>query len=317
MALINNFERDSIGMLLDNEKTVLKMNSDLRDAWLKDPSYGYDDIRKIFEDWLDQFEIPAAARFEEVIMGGVPCLWVDMPGASRDQIVIHYHSGGYLIGSAWGYRSFGAFLASATGCRVLLPDYRLAPEDPFPAGIDDALAVYQALIDQDVPSGRVVLCGDSAGGGLSLVTLLRIRDAGLPLPAGGIAISPLADFTHSGASRNTNAEVDPLVTMNQLLAMGDTYCTDMDRRNPLLSPVFADWTGAPPLLLMAGEIEMLRDDARLCAQSAISSGVDVTYVEGQRMAHIWPLYADRLPQARKALTDIGHFVNWRIGNLPR
>lgn len=293
---------------MDEAANVLRMNSELRDAWLENPEYTYGDIRRIFEDWLDQFEIPEGCAFDEVSLGGVPCTWADAPGASESRVIIHYHSGGYLIGSARGYRSFGGFLSAATNCRVLMPDYRLAPDHPFPAGIDDALSVYCALLETGIAPTRIALCGDSAGGGLSLVTLLRIKDAGLPSPAAGIAISPLADFTHSGASRQSNENVDPLVTMNQLLAMGDTYCESRNRSDPLLSPVFANWTGLPPVLLMAGEIEMLRDDARLCAQAAISAGVNVTYFEGKGMAHIWPLYADRLAQARDALSDINLFV---------
>lgn len=293
---------------MNEAQNVLKMNSDLRDKWLENPDYTYDDIRGIFEDWLAQFEIPEGSVFERVSVGGVPCIWADAPNAERDRVIIHYHSGGYLIGSAHGYRSFGGFLSAATGCRILMPDYRLAPEHPFPAGADDALAVYRGVLDAGISPAKVVLCGDSAGGGLALVTLLRISDAGLPRPAGGIAISPLADFTHSGASRKSNEGVDPLVTMKQLLAMGDTYCGDRPCDEPLLSPVFADWSGLPPLLLMAGEIEMLRDDARLCAQAAISGGVEVTYLEGKEMAHIWTLYADRLAQARESLADIDWFV---------
>lgn len=298
---------------MNEAQNVLKMNSDLRDLWLENPDYTYDDIRRIFEDWLGQFAIPEGSVFERVSVGGVSCLWADAPGARPDRVIIHYHSGGYLIGSANGYRSFGGFLSAATGCRVLMPDYRLAPEHPFPAGADDALSVYQGVLEAGISPANIVLCGDSAGGGLSMVTLLRIRDAGLPRPAGGIAISPLADFTHSGASRQSNEGVDPLVTMTQLLAMGDTYCGERSRTEPLLSPVFADWSGLPPLLLMAGEIEMLRDDARLCAQAAISAGADVTYLEGKGMAHIWPLYADRLAQARDTLSDIDWFVRRWMG----
>lgn len=293
---------------MDEASIVLRMNSELRDAWLADPSYGNDDIRRIFEDWLDQFEIPAESAFESATVGGVPCIWVNTPAVVSDRVVIHYHSGGYLIGSARGYRSFGAFLSRATGSRVLLPDYRLAPDHPFPAGVDDGVAVYRELLASGVASSKIVLCGDSAGGGLALVALQRIREEGLPLPAGAIAISPLADFTHSGESRKSNQALDPLVTIDQLMSMGNSYCGSLRRDDPLVSPVFADWTGMPPLLLMAGEIEMLRDDARLCAQRAIGAGVNVTYIEGKGMAHIWTLYADRLAQARESLQDIGRFV---------
>ena len=125
---------------------VLKLNSDLRDAWLADPAYTFDDFRRIFEDWLAQFPIPEGTRISEVECDGVPCLWVDAPGGAQDRVVVHFHSGGYLMGSANGYRSFGGYLAAATGCRVLLVDYRLAPENPFPSAIEDALAVYKWLL---------------------------------------------------------------------------------------------------------------------------------------------------------------------------
>lgn len=289
-------------------QAVLRLNNELRDAWLADPNYTFDDFRRIFEDWLAQFAIPDATRFAEVECGGVPCLWVDAPGSAQDRVVVHFHSGGYLMGSANGYRSFGGFLASATGCRVLMVDYRLAPEHPFPAAIEDALAVYKWLLKDDFDPGKTMLCGDSAGGGLALVTLQAIRDEGLPLPAGGISISPLADFTHSGESRVINAELDPLVTMDFIQILGETYCGSVDPKHPRLSPLFGDWSGLPPLLVFAGEIEMLRDDGKLCVAAAVRDGVDATYVEGEGMAHIWTLYADRLPEAREALDQIGAFT---------
>ena len=293
-------------------EAVLKLNTDLRDAWLADANYTFPDLRRIFETWLGQFAIPAGTAFEEVDAGGVPCIWAAAPDAAADRIVIHFHSGGYLLGSANGYRSFGGYLSAATGCRVLLVDYRLAPEAPFPAAIDDALAVYRWVLAQGHASANVVLCGDSAGGGLALVALQAIRDEGLPLPAAGIAISPLADFTHTAESRTINADRDPLVTMDLIGALGATYCGDTDPKHPRISPLYGDWTGLPPLLIFAGEIEMLRDDGKLCAAVAVRDGVAAAYVEGEGMAHIWTLYADRLPEARDALAQIGAFVRQHL-----
>lgn len=289
-------------------QAVLKLNSDLRDAWLADPTYTFDDFRRIFEDWLAQFPIPEGTRIAEVDCDGVPCLWVDAPGTAQDRVVVHFHSGGYLMGSANGYRSFGGYLSGVTGCRVLLVDYRLAPEHPFPAAIEDALAVYKWLLKANVDPRKLLLCGDSAGGGLTLVTLQAIRDEGLPLPAAGVSISPLADFAHSGESRVINADRDPLVTMDFITTLGATYCGALDPKLPRLSPLYGDWSGLPPLLIFAGEIEMLRDDGKLCAAAAVRDGVDATYVEGEGMAHIWTLYADRLPEAREALEQIGAFA---------
>lgn len=287
---------------------VLRMNSELRDAWLADPAYDNNDFRQIFEDWLAQFEIPEGTQYESVSANGVPCIWADAPGVASDRVIVHFHSGGYLLGSAHGYRSFGGFLSAATGCRVLLPDYRLAPDHSHPAAIEDAIGVYRWLLGEGFDPAKIVICGDSAGGGLALIALQQIRDAKLPLPAAGISISPLADFAHSGESRKTNEHRDPLVTMDLLLSMGVTYCGDLDRRDPLVSPLYGNWSGLPPIMVLAGEIEMLRDDGKQCAQAAAAAGVDAIYVEGEGMAHIWPIYADRLPEARDTLRDIGAFV---------
>lgn len=293
-------------------QAVFKLNNDLRDAWLADPDYTFDDMRRIFEEWLAQFPIPAATKIASVDCEGVPCLWIDAPDAAPDRVVVHFHSGGYMMGSANGYRSFGGFLSAATGCRVLMVDYRLAPEVPFPAAIEDGLRVYKWLLAGGQSPAKTVICGDSAGGGLALILLQAFRDEGLPVPAAGIAISPLADFTHSGESRQINAALDPLVTMDLISALGTTYCGDNDPMHPRISPLFGDWSDLPPLLILAGEIEMLRDDGKLCAQAAKRAGVDATYLEGEGMAHIWTLFADRLPEAREALTQIGSFARRHI-----
>ncbi len=289
-------------------QAVLRLNRELRDAWLADPGYTFDDFRRIFEDWLAQFAIPEGTRIAKVDCDGVPCLWVDAPGSAQDRVVVHFHSGGYLMGSANGYRSFGGYLAGVTGCRLLLVDYRLAPEHPFPSAIDDARTVYKWLLAQHVDPARIMICGDSAGGGLALITLQMLRDEGLPLPSAGVAISPLADLTHSVESRFTNDGIDPLVTMDLIQMIGAAYCGPLDPKLPRISPLYGDWTGLPPLLIFAGEIEMLRDDGKMCAAAASRDGVDATYVEGEGMAHIWTLYADRLPEAREALDQIGAFA---------
>lgn len=287
---------------------VLQMNRDLRDAWLADPTYTFDDMRRIFDDWLAQFTIPEGTGLQEVTCNGVPCIWADAPGADRTKVVIHYHSGGYILGSAQGYRSFGGFLSAATGARVLLVDYRLAPENPCPTGVDDGIAAYLWVLKQGYAPSQVALCGDSGGGGLVLAALQKLRDAGSPLPACAIAISPLADFAFSGPSYKENAERDPLVNADFMDVLGQTYCGEFAPTDPVVSPLYGDWQGLPPLLILAGEIEMMRDDGKQCAEAARKAGCDATYIEGEGMAHIWTLYADRLPEAREALSAIGDFT---------
>jgi epsilon-lactone hydrolase len=295
-------------------QAVLKLNSDLREAWLADPNYTFDDFRRIFDDWLAQFAIPEGTRIAEVDCNGVPCLWVDAPGSAQDRVIVHFHAGGYLMGTANGYRSFGGNLAAATGCRVLVVDYRLAPENPFPSAIEDAFTAYKWLLSADVDPKKILICGDSAGGGLALITLQALRDEGLPLPAGGIAISPLADLAHEVESRVINEGIDPLVTMDLIQMIGAAYCGELDPKLPRISPLYGDWHGLPPLLIFAGEIESLRDDGKMCAAAAVRAGVDATYVEGEGMPHIWTLFADRLPEAREAFDQIGVFARRQLAD---
>ena len=274
----------------------------------------FDESRRIFEDWLSELAIPEDARFEPVEIGGVPCIWAEAPGIHANRVVIHFHSGGYLLGSANGYRSFGTFLSAASGCRVLLPDYRLAPEHPYPAAIEDALTVYEAVVELGHAPSQIAFCGDSAGGGLVFAALQAMRDRGVPFPAAAVSISPLADFTHSGESYRTNAAFDPLVTLETLKSQAATYCEGHDPRSPGLSPLFGEWSNLPPLLILAGEIEMMRDDGKRCAEAAAAAGVNATYLEGAGMMHIWTLFADRLPEAREALEQVGSFIKAYLRN---
>ncbi|HET6509069.1 MAG TPA: alpha/beta hydrolase [Baekduia sp.] len=288
---------------------VHRLNNELRDAWQAQAVPGYPETRRIFDEWLAQLAVPETARFSPGYAGRVPVLHVGTPeseGSSRT--VLHFHSGGYLMGSAHGYRSFGGYLSAHTRSRVVLPDYRLAPENPFPAAIEDGLEVYTRLLEEGRAADSIVLSGDSAGGGLVCVLVQWIRDHGLPLPAGVVSLSPVADYTHSGASRTENDGKDPLVLRDLLLGMGADYFGDRDPRAPGLSPVFGNWAGLPPMRFYAGSIEVLRDDAKLCAEAAAAAGVDATYTEGEDMAHIWTLFADRLPEARATLDEIGDFV---------
>lgn len=297
---------------------VHEMNRALRDAWAAQAEPGYPETRRIFDEWLDQLTVPADARFSPGYAGRVPVLGVQTPeSAGSTRTIIHFHSGGYLMGSARGYRSFGAYLSRYTRSRVVLPDYRLAPENPFPAAIQDGIEAYENVIADGTSAHEIVLCGDSAGGGLVCVLAQWIRDQGLPQPAGVVSISPVADYTHSGTSRIENDGRDPLVMRELLLAMGSDYFGERNPAAPGLSPVFGNWAGLPPFRFYAGSIEVLRDDARLCAEAAAAAGVDAVYVEGEDMAHIWPLFADRLPEARDTLAEIGEFVDRVCSAVPR
>jgi acetyl esterase/lipase len=225
--------------------------------------------------------------------------------------VLYLHGGGYCMGSLLSVRSLGANIALVAKAQVLDLDYRLAPEHPCPAAIDDALAAYDALLADGVAPERLAIGGDSAGVGLTVATLVAIRDSGRPLPAAGFGISPWLDMELTGDSLKTNADLDPMVGRALLERMAGWYAGDLPLDDPRLSPVRADLTGLPPLLLHAGDAEVLRDDVLRCAEVAKAAGVDVTCVTWPDMLHVWHMFAPRLPEANDALAEIGLWLEQR------
>ena len=267
-------------------------------------------IRQAYEDMCGRLEIPAAARMEHISIAGVSCISVQADAQSPpDRTIVWFHSGGYVVGSASGYRSLGAHLARAANARVLLVDYRLAPEFPYPAALEDALAVYGGVVaDQPGGASAVVLAGDSAGGGLALSTLVALRDAGTELPACAICCSPWTDLAQTGETIETNAAVDPAVSGSMLELCAALYLGERDRRTPLASPFYADLEGLPPVFVLVGTAETLLDDSRRFAERAAAAGVDVTLRVADDMVHIFPIFASFLPEAREAVTEMGEFA---------
>ena len=263
-------------------------------------------------EWRDGFEAMAASlglpgdlTIETLTVGGVPCLKVAAPGVSSERLVVHFHSGGYVMGSANAYREFAGRLSAATGAPVLLPDYRLAPEHPYPAPVEDALAVYRALIAQH-DSRSLLLSGDSAGGGLCLATLMNVRDNGLQLPAGGVGIGPLLDLAGEGDSANIPS--DPLINRDLIVGMGKVYIGDIDpHEHPLASPLWGDPAGLPPIYLTASNSEALRDDAVRMAAKIEAAGGKVTLKLADGYIHIWPFFPF-LNAAAATLAEIGAFA---------
>ncbi|MFF2846074.1 alpha/beta hydrolase [Streptomyces sp. NPDC058001] len=271
-----------------------------------------EDWRAGFEAMCAQFELPADAAVEELSLGGVPARRVTAPGATGDGVILHFHSGGYVMGSSWAYREFAHRLSAVAGVPVIVPDYRLAPELTFPHGaVEDALTAYRALLEtQD--ARRIVVSGDSAGGGLAMSTLLSLRDAGDPLPVAGFAISPLLDLAGEGESCVTNDGVDPLIDRAMIVDMGKVYIGDLDpKEHPAASPLYGEHHGLPPLLLLASDSEVLRDDAVRFAASVRAAGgrAEVNLTEG--MIHIWTIFPF-LQRAGAALEDIGGFVRTHL-----
>jgi phosphinothricin tripeptide acetyl hydrolase len=240
-----------------------------------------------------------------------PAEWLRPPGAVAGRVVLYLHGGGYVIGSPRSHRHLAAAIAAAAQASGLLLDYRLAPEHPFPGAVDDATAAYRWLLEQGVAPAHIVIGGDSAGGGLTVATLLALRDAELPMPAGGVCISPWVDLTFSGASYRTRAAVDPIVTRPGIDEMARAYLGATPARTPLASPLFADLRGLPPLLIHVGSDEVLLDDAVQLADRAKAAGVDATLEVWDRMIHVWHWFLPMLDEAQSAVDGIGRFVQAR------
>jgi len=210
------------------------------------------EVRAQMEEWVGSFPLPEGVSLEPVDAGGVPGEWVRAREARDDAVFLYLHGGGYVLGSPVTGRHLAAAFSEATAASILSLDYRLAPEHPFPAAVDDGLAGYRWLVNQGIPPERIAVGGDSAGGGLTVATLLAVRDAADPLPAAGICISPWADLTCSAESYKTKAGIDPIIIHEDILWMASHYLGGQDPRTPLISPVFADLRGLPPLLIQVG-----------------------------------------------------------------
>jgi acetyl esterase/lipase len=243
--------------------------------------------------------------------GGVPAEWVSAPGADPDRVLLYLHGGGYCIGSIATHRSLVARLSAASGARVLNVDYRLAPENPFPAAVDDGVAAYRWLLGEGADPSRVAIGGDSAGGGLTAATLLALRDAGERLPAAGVLLSPWTDLTFSGESHRTRADEDPMVGVDGLRLMADAYRGSEDAEHPLVSPLLADLTGLPALLIQVGTAEVLLDDATSLAKRAEAADVAVSLEVWDEMIHVFQAFAPLLPEAQQAIDRIGAYLRER------
>ena len=252
-------------------------------------------------------QAPAGVTCTPVEAGGVSAEWSVADGADQDKVILYVHGGGYVMGSAGSHRDMTGRLSQAAGARVLSLNYRLAPEYPFPAPVDDAVAAYRWLLGQGIQASNIAIAGDSAGGGLALAALIAIRDAGEPVPAAGIGISPWVDMEGTGESMTTRAAVDPVVQKEGLLGMAKLYLGGADPKNPLAAPLHANLAGLPPLLIQVGDSETLLDDATRITERAQKADVDVTLKIWDEMPHVWHLFAPILPEGRQAIEEIGAF----------
>jgi monoterpene epsilon-lactone hydrolase len=283
-------------------------------AFAANPEMPLDEWRALIEEWPVATTEPGGVDYVEADAGGVPAMWITPRDAAVDRVLLAFHGGGFVTGSIYTHRKLFGHLAKAVGARVLAIEYRRTPEHVHPAQLEDAVAAYRWLLDGGIEAGHVAFVGDSAGGGMVVTTMLAARDAGLPVPAAGMPLSPWFDFEATGASQDTNAETDKLLNKEfgkQLAAM--FLGEEGDRRSPLVNPIHGDLTGLPPIYLQVSDSETLLDDSRSFAAAAESAGVEVRLDEFAGRQHTFQMAAGNSPQADEAIARLAAWVRPNLG----
>ena len=287
---------------------ALKLNEILRDA-PKAVDMDLAHQREAGEHAEDMTSEPKGVTYGDAPeVGG---LWATPRSWDGESAIMYLYGGGYVISSPHSRRKLAGHLARASGARALVPRYHLAPERPFPSAVEDAVSDYRWLLDKGYRPERVVIAGDSSAGGLAVSTMLKLREDGTPLPAGGVPISPWVDLACTAETFEANAAADLTATKAGLMRMAGQYLNGADPRTPLASPLYADLSGLPPLLIVVGGDEVLLDDSVRLARSAGMAGVDTTLYIGGGMQHIFPIYCGVIPEAGAAVAIIGAWIRDR------
>ena len=264
-------------------------------------------------------EVSKNITVEKINMEGIQAEWlIPFPSSAHsEKVILYLHGGGYITGSIEDHRMMCGLLANATETKVLIPEYRLAPEHPFPAALDDALKVYQWLLDQGYSSANMIIAGDSAGGGLSVATVLALKEKSGSLPAAVVCLSPWADLALTGQSHATKAKAEAILNKDVLHEWALCYTDESNLTNPLVSPIHGDFHGFPPLLIQVGSEEILLDDSTLLVEKAKSAGVHVTLKIWDGMWHVWQALGDLIPENKKTFEEIGQFVQRQFGRIEK
>lgn len=268
--------------------------------------------RDSLEAGASAMPLPDGVDVEAVDAAGVSCEWVRSPGARDERTIMYLHGGGYTIGSLLTHRRLVANLCEHAGARGLSVGYRLAPEHPFPAAVEDSVAAYRWLLQQGADPERIVIAGDSAGGGLAAATLVALRDEGVALPCGGALISPWTDLTMTAETYDTRAQCDPMIERESLSLSALAYLGRTDPKTPLASPLFADLSGLPPLAVHVGDFECLLDDSREFCARAEDAGVEVELWVAPEMIHVWHAFAGLVPESDAAVARLGQWIRRRL-----
>jgi acetyl esterase/lipase len=268
--------------------------------------------RRLLRELLSGQPLPADVTVTAGTLGGVPTAEITVDGVEPRHVVLYFHGGVYVMGDAFLAAELASEVGRRTQARVISVDYRLAPEHPYPAAVDDALAAYQALLDDEIAPADIVFAGESAGGGLAVATLVNARDHGLPLPAAAFVMSPYADLTLAGTTMESRRDADPLLSSEALQARVTDYTAGQDAALELISPIFADLSGLPPLIIQAGSHEVLLDDAVRLAQRAITADVEVTLDITPGVPHVFQAYHPILDEAAAALDRAGRLLSAQL-----
>jgi acetyl esterase/lipase len=275
------------------------------------------ELRRLLAELTSAQPLPADVTVTAAALGGVPTAEIAVDGIEPRHVVLYFHGGVYVLGGAAQAAGLAAQVGQRTSAKVISVDYRLAPEHPYPAAVDDALAAYEALLDNGTSPSDIAFAGESAGGGLAVATLVNARDHGLPLPAAAFVMSPYADLTLAGATMETKREVDPLLSRENLQARIPDYTSGQDPALGLISPVFADLSGLPPLIIQAGTHEVLLDDAVRLARQAAVADVEVTLDITPGVPHVFQAYYPFLDEAAAALDRAGQLLSAHLASAER
>jgi len=273
---------------------------------------GQTDVRKeraYLEGLGSMFKLPKGIQVVKELANGVAAEWLIPPAVSPGRVVLYLHGGAYVAGSINSHRSIAANIAIAAKARAFIIDYRMAPEHPHPAAVEDAVAVYKWLLSNKVDSKHLAVVGDSAGGGLTLALLISLRDGNIPLPAAGICLSPWTDLAFSGESWKSKAAVDLIVFDIKEREFARLYLGGLDPKTPLASPLYADLKGLPPLLVQVGTNEVLLSECTQMVERAKQAGVNAVLDEWEKMQHVWQFAASFIPEGRRAIARIGEFID--------
>jgi acetyl esterase/lipase len=273
--------------------------------------------RRLLKELLSAQPLPADVTVTASTLGGVPTAEITVDGVEPRHVVLYFHGGVYVMGDAFLAADLASQVGRRTRAKVISVDYRLAPEHPYPAAVDDALAAYEALLHDGIGPSDIAFAGESAGGGLAIATLVNARDHGLPLPAAAFVMSPYADLTLAGTTMETRREVDPLLSFEALRARVTDYTAGHDAALGLISPVFADLSGLPPLIIQAGTHEVLLDDAIRLAGQAATADVEVTLDITPGVPHVFQAYHPILDEASAALDRAGRLLSAHLAGAER